>query len=111
MTKKDGAGKRAKAQRFEVEDSMSPGDVAGYLEGIAIGLREGTVVLGEQGESFRAAVAGEIEMEVEARQGKRRSRLDIKLRFRHGPADDDSASDDDDDAPAAPATIPDEMRF
>jgi amphi-Trp domain-containing protein len=111
MAKKDGAAKRTKSERFEVEDKMSPGDVAGYLEGIAHGLREGSIVLGEQGESFRVAIAGDIELEVAARHAKRRSRIDLKLRFRRHDDEDTSTPPRDAEAPAASPTIPDEMSF
>ena len=61
---------------------MSAADVAGYLEGLAKGLREGTVVIGDEPEDFRAAVTDDVHLEVDARRGKRKSRIELTLAFR-----------------------------
>jgi amphi-Trp domain-containing protein len=113
MAKKDGAKARSKSERFEVEETMTSNDVAGYLEGLARALREGTVVIGGETEGFRAAVSGDVEFEVDARRGKRRSRIALTLAFRAEQADGSDAS-----ARAEPsteeepsATMPDEMSF
>jgi amphi-Trp domain-containing protein len=118
MAKKDGPKARPRSERFEVEHTMSTGELAGYLEGLAKGFREGTVVLGDEAGGFRAAIAGDVELDVQARSGKRKSRIELTLAFR---ADQDevapsgrSADGDGDSAVAyepPQATIPDEMSF
>jgi amphi-Trp domain-containing protein len=110
MAKKDGAKARSRAERFEVEESMSAHDVAGYLEGLARGLRDGTVVIGGETEGFHAVVAGEVDFEVDARRGKRKSRIELSLAFRSDtPEQPDESSEGSDGA--IPETIPDEMSF
>jgi amphi-Trp domain-containing protein len=119
MAKKDGAKARPKSERFEVEETMTANDVAGYLEGLARGLREGTVVIGGESEGFRVAVASDLDFGVDARRGKRKSRIALTLAFRADRADgnDDETADEPavDAEPTAEeppaATIPDEMSF
>jgi amphi-Trp domain-containing protein len=114
MAKKDGTKARTRSERFEVEETMTMSDVASYLEGIARGLREGTVVIGGETEGFRASVASDVELEVEARHGKRKSRIALTLAFR-GDAPDGAVHAGPVEAPAAEeqsaATMPDEMSF
>jgi amphi-Trp domain-containing protein len=114
MGKKDGA--KSRSERFEAEQTMTPAGVAEYLEGIARGLRDGTLALGPDGDGLRIPVASSAELEVEARRGKRKSRLALKIAFRA----EDSIGDGG-GSPAAtrstasatgnPAIIPDEMSF
>jgi amphi-Trp domain-containing protein len=114
MAKKDAAKGRAKAERFEVEETMTPHDVAGYLEGIARGLREGTVVIGGETEGFRASVVSDVELEVEARRGKRKSRIALTLAFRGEAPEVAAGTGSTDDSLAdeqSAVTMPDEMSF
>jgi amphi-Trp domain-containing protein len=119
MAKKDGAKARPGSQRFEVEETMSANDAAAYLEGLARGLREGTVVLGGEPDGFRAAVASDVDFEVEARSGKRRSRIELTLAFRphraEAPRAEVTVEAGGGEAPPGEeqphATIPDEMSF
>ena len=82
MAKKDGPKARSTSERFEDERTLSAVEVAGYLEGLARGLREGAVSLGDESDGFRSSVASDVEVEVEARRRKRKSRIDLKLTFR-----------------------------
>ena len=113
MAKKDGNKGRPRSERFEVDDVMSAADVAGYLEAVAKGLREGNVALGEQGESFSVPVTGDVDFEVEAKHGKRKSRIELTLRFRQEktaePGPDEASTPEGDSS--REATIPDEMSF
>ncbi len=115
MAKKDGAKSRNKSERFEVEETMSAADVAGYLEGLATGLREGAITIGGETAGFRVAIAGDVELEVEARHGKRKSRIELSMAFlaeTPDAAEDASEASGDAGAEAPPeATIPDEMSF
>jgi amphi-Trp domain-containing protein len=105
---KRGASKgQSKRGRLEYEVSLDTEAAAAYLEQLALGLRQGSVRLDEQGEGFQASVDGSVDMAVRARQGKRKARLEVSLAFR-GPGDAKHAGVTD-DPPAA--TIPDEMSF
>jgi amphi-Trp domain-containing protein len=106
MAKKDGARSRQKPERAEYEQTMSTSEAAAYLEGLARSLREGIFAIGDGAQAFKTAIAGDVELEVEARRGKRRSRIDLTLAFR--------AVDGNEEPTAADqpvATIPDEMSF
>ena len=115
MAKKDGAKSRSRSERFEVEQTMSAGDVANYLEGLARGIREGTVAFGEDSDGFKSAITSDVDFELAARRGKRKSRVALTLAFRTGTPDEaSSATAVTEDAPAEDLTkdtIPDEMRF
>jgi amphi-Trp domain-containing protein len=110
MAKKDGAKSR-RSERFEVEDTLSAPDVAGYLEAVARGLREGAVVLGEQGESLTVSVSRNVDFEVAAKRSKRKARVRLTLSFRQEkPAEAEADGNGPEQVPVA-ATIPDEMSF
>ena len=115
MAKKDGAKGRQKPGRFEVEQTMSTSEVAGYLEGLARGLRDGTLVVGDEAQGFRTPVDGDVDLEVEARRGKRKSRLALSLAFRATTgsvaAPVEAANDGSKSKGPPRTTIPDEMSF
>jgi amphi-Trp domain-containing protein len=111
MAKKDRAKARAKSERTKYELTMSTNAVAAYLEELASSLRKGAVTLGEPADSFETAVDGDVDLAVQARHGKRRSRIELSLAFRAGngvkaPTNDAQSSDEE-----PVATIPDEMSF
>lgn len=106
MAKKDGARNRSKSERVELEETLSASDVAAHLESLAKGLREGAVVLGKRGD-FRAPVTGDVDLEIEGRHGKRKSRIELTLAFRRENSDEATPGDEGEPVP----TIPDEMSF
>jgi amphi-Trp domain-containing protein len=108
MAKKNGA--RTKTLRFETEATMSADEVAGYLEDLAQSLRAGSVEVGEGPEGVRVAIESDVELEVEARRGKRKARIELTLAFRAAEIESHRPSADG-TAPAAADTIPDEMSF
>jgi amphi-Trp domain-containing protein len=115
MAKKDGAKSRARSERFEVEQTMSPGDVADYLEGLAQGIRNGSLAFGHDSGGFKYAIASDVDVGVAARRGKRKSRVALTLAFRTEQRGEESPVEAA--AEGAPSqdlpedTIPDEMRF
>jgi amphi-Trp domain-containing protein len=115
MAKKSGAKSRTRAERFEVEQTMSPGDVADYLEGLARGIRDGSLAFGQDSDGFKSAIASDVDFELEARRGKRKSRVALTLAFRTERRGEESPAEAvTEDAPAEDLTkdtIPDEMRF
>ena len=115
MAKKDGGKSRNRSERFEVEQTMTRADAADYLEGLARGLREGNIALGEDSNGFRASIAPEIDFEVTARRGKRKSRVAMTMAFRTDGAAPETQATEDPGEPRGDAmptdTIPDEMSF
>jgi amphi-Trp domain-containing protein len=115
MAKKDRAKARQKSGRVQYELTMSADAVAAYLEGLAGSLRRGTVAIGEGSEGFHMPIAGDVEFEVEARHGKRKSRVELSFSFRATdgvlPPTSDGASDGASGDEQHVATIPDEMSF
>ena len=118
MAKRDGGKTRQKSDRVEYEQTMSASDVASYLEGLARGLREGNVALGDGTRGFATAISGDVELTVQGRRGKRRARIDLTIAFRgdngSSTATGDGASSDGAEAVSQDTpvtTMPDEMSF
>jgi amphi-Trp domain-containing protein len=107
MAKKDGPKAQRKRGRFQHELTLSADAAATYLEELAGKLRSGAVTIGEGDGALRTAIHGDIELEVEARRGKRKARIDLSLAFRD--AGEGVSAPADGSSPVA--TIPDEMSF
>ena len=116
MAKKDDSQSRSRG-KLELEQTMSTSEVAGYLETLAQGMRDGVVYVEDDAEGFRFPVIGTVDVEARARQGKRKTRIKLSLAFRadqsgEAPEPSNASPAESNRAPAQPATtIPDEMSF
>ena len=108
MAKKNGSKPRRR-ERMELDQTMTSSEAAGYLEAIAKGLRDGVVYFENDAGGFSFAVNGSVAVELEARQGKRKSRIELTMAFRSQRKEDPSDDGKDEKPPAN--TIPDEMSF
>jgi len=95
MSKKNGKGKKMKIQRVRLRGNASE-EAAIRIEELARGLRSGVIHFADGEVAIDAPAGSELAWEIEARQGRRKSRIEIEIRWR-GPADDDEDNEDEDE--------------
>lgn len=103
MSKKQGKGKKIKTQRVRLGGDASE-EAALRIEELARGLRSGAIHLVDGESAIEAPAGSELTWEIEARQGRRKSRIDIEIRWRT-PESKGESEDDDDTEPKALAEI------
>ena len=101
MSKKRGQKKQSKKQRVDLRGSASE-EAALRIEEVARGLRSGAIQLSGDSATVEAPVGSELSWRIEARQGRRKSRIEIDIRWRV--PDPDDSDDDDRDADAETVT-------
>jgi amphi-Trp domain-containing protein len=111
MAKSDSKSPGRNVKRFYDTQVMSGADAASYLEELARGLRQSDIAVGNGTQAITMGIHGDVELEVAARRGKRKGRIDLTLAFR---AEDRGERENGTSGSgvAQPAeTMPDEMSF
>ena len=81
MSKKQGKGKKIKVQRVRLRGNASE-EAALRIEELARGLRSGAIHFADGEAAIDAPAGSELAWEIEARQGRRKSRIEIDIRWR-----------------------------
>ncbi len=81
MSKKQGKGKKIKVQRVRLRGDASE-EAALRIEELARGLRSGAIHFADGEAAIDAPAGSELAWEIEARQGRRKSRIEIDIRWR-----------------------------
>ena len=100
VSKKRGKGKEGKKQRVSLRGEASE-EAALRIEEVARGLRSGAIQLSGDAATVQAPAGSELSWKLEARQGKRKSRIEIDIRWRVPKSD----GDDDDERDAEAETV------
>jgi amphi-Trp domain-containing protein len=93
MSKKNGKGKKVKIQRVRLRGDASE-EAALRIEELARGLRSGVIHLADGDVAIDAPAGSDFWWEIEARAGRRKSRIEIEIRWR---APDSAGADEDED--------------
>ncbi len=95
MTKKKSKRKKVKSQRVRLRGEASE-EAALRIEELALGLRSGTIRFANGEAAIDAPSGSDLTWEIEARQGRRKSRIEIEIRWRI-PESADAGEDEDED--------------
>ena len=96
MSKKNGKGKKIKTQRVRLRGDASE-EAALRIEELARGLRSGAIHFADGDAAIDAPAGSELTWEIEGRQGRRKSRIEIEIRWR---APKSAEDEDEEDAEA-----------
>ena len=96
MSKKHGKGKKVKIQRVRLRGEASE-EAALRIEELARGLRGGVIHLADGDVAIEAPAGSDLTWEIEARSGRRKSRIDIGIRWRAPKSHDDGDEDEDEE--------------
>ena len=88
MSKKQGKRKKIKTQRVRLRGDASE-EAALRIEELARGLRSGAIHFGDGEAAIDAPAGSELTWEIEARQGRRKSRIEIEIRWRVPESEDE----------------------
>ena len=92
MSKPDGKGKKKRTQRLRLGGEASE-EAALRLEELARGLRSGAIRLADGDLSIEAPTGHELEWEIDARLGRRKSRIEIDIRWRASESSEGAGED------------------
>ena len=81
-------------QTFEFEGSASPAEAADALDRIAEGFRARSLSLSMGEEEITVFPAGDLSMEIEAREKKGKAKIEIVIAWKQAEDDDDDEDDD-----------------
>ena len=107
MSKKRDKSKKAKNQRVRLRGDASE-EVALRIEELARGLRSGVIRLDDGEMAIEAPAGSDLAWEIEARQGGRKSRIEIEITWRatkSAQTDEDDDEDDEEDEEALEAEV------
>ncbi len=93
MSKKQGKGKKIKVQRVRLRGNASE-EAALRIEELARGLRSGAIHFADGEAAIDAPAGSELAWEIEARQGRRKSRIEIDIRWRTPRSAEDEDEED-----------------
>jgi amphi-Trp domain-containing protein len=100
MSKKNDKGRKVKIQRVRLRGDASE-EAALRIAELARGLRSGVIHLADGDVSIEAPAGSDLSWEIEARSGRRKSRIEIEIRWRapesHNEDEDEDEEDDDED--------------
>jgi amphi-Trp domain-containing protein len=96
MSKRQGKGKKNKKQRVRLRGDASE-EAALRIEELARGLRSGAIHFADGEAAIDAPAGSELVWEIEARQGRRKSRIEIEIRWRIPDSADDEEDEYEDD--------------
>ena len=99
MSKKSGKRKKVKVQRVRLRGDASE-EAALRIEELALGLRSGVIRFAEGEVAIDVPAGSEFAWEIEARQGRRKSRIEIEIRWRAPESGGEDDDDEDDDTEA-----------
>src|SRR5688572_8275114 len=94
MSKRQGKGKKNKKQRVRLRGDASE-EAALRIEELARGLRSGAIHFADGEAAIDAPAGSELVWEIEARQGRRKSRIEIEIRWRVPDSADDEEDEDE----------------
>jgi amphi-Trp domain-containing protein len=100
MSKTRAKGKKIKVQRVRLRGDASE-EAALRIEELARGLRSGIIHFADGEVAMDAPAGSELAWEIEARQGRRKSRIEIEIRWRapesRNEGDDEGEDEDEED--------------
>ena len=96
MSKKNGKGRKVKIRRVRLRGDASE-EAALRIEELARGLRSGVIRLADGDVAIEAPAGSDLSWEIEARSGRRKSRIEIEIRWRAPESHDEDEEEDEDE--------------